>query len=346
MKFGLLFRVQDPPNAEHIGDRWQEALKTAQVAEESGFDGVFLPEHHMMPDGYLPSQWPVLGALAAVTERLELGTTVHLLPFEHPIHVAEHGAMVDILSGGRLRLGCGMGNFPEEFELYGLNPKTQVSRFEEAIQIVQRAWAGEKIDFEGKHFKIKGHISPLPVGAELWLGAMSEPGVRRAARFGCPWPTDPLHNVDVMKFWTDIYREAGEEYGTSDKLGVALLRDGWVADSLEEVEQVWWPCIRNEHWFYFEKVPRWVADREPFLADVKSEADFRFDRHRIDRLIVGSPEDCIESIRKFDEVLDLDYLIMSFRVAQGPSFEEELECIRRFGREVIPAFKSVAAATG
>ena len=165
MKFGLLFRVQDPPNAEHIGDRWQEALKTAQVAEESGFDGVFLPEHHMMPDGYLPSQWPVLGALAAVTERLELGTTVHLLPFEHPIHVAEHGAMVDILSDGRLRLGCGMGNFPEEFELYGLNPKTQVSRFEEAIDIVQRAWAGENIDHEGKHFKIKGHISPLPVGA-------------------------------------------------------------------------------------------------------------------------------------------------------------------------------------
>ena len=123
MKFGLLFRVQDPPNAEHIVDRWQEALETAKVAEESGFDGVFLPEHHMMPDGYLPSQWPVLGALAAVTERLEIGTTVHLLPFEHPIHMAEHGAMVDILSNGRLRLGVGMANFPEEFELFGLNPK-------------------------------------------------------------------------------------------------------------------------------------------------------------------------------------------------------------------------------
>ena len=79
MKFGLLFRVQDPPNAENIVGRWQEALETAKVAEESGFDGVFLPEHHMMPDAYLPSQWPVLGALAAITERLELGTTVHLL---------------------------------------------------------------------------------------------------------------------------------------------------------------------------------------------------------------------------------------------------------------------------
>jgi alkanesulfonate monooxygenase SsuD/methylene tetrahydromethanopterin reductase-like flavin-dependent oxidoreductase (luciferase family) len=346
MKFGLLFRVQDPPNAENIVGRWQEALETAKVAEESGFDGVFLPEHHMMPDAYLPSQWPVLGALAAITERLEIGTTVHLLPFEHPIHTAEHGAMVDVLSNGRLRLGVGMANFPEEFDLFGLEHKRQVSRFEEGIEIVQRAWAGEQLDFEGKHFKVKGQITPKPVGAELWIGAMSEPGVRRAARFGVRWPTDPLHNLDVMKYWADLYREAGIEYGTSDKLGVVLLRDGWVADSLDEVEKVWWPCIRSEHWFYFERVPRWVADREPFIADIKSEDDFKFEQHHIDRLIVGSPEDCIEKIRKFQEVLDPDYLVLSFRVALGPSFEEELECVRRFGREVIPAFKPMATTGG
>ena len=342
MKFGLLFRVQDPPNAENIVERWQQALEAAKVAEESGFDGLFVPEHHMMPDGYLPSVFPVLGALAAVTKRVDIGSTVHLLPFEHPVHVAEHGAMVDILSNGRLRLGCGMGNFPAEFELYGLNPKTQVSRFEESIDIVKRLWAGEEIDHEGKHFKIKGNLSPRPVGAELWLGAMSEPGVKRAARFGCKWPTDPLHNIDVMKYWTDLYREAGVEYGTSEDLGVVLLRDGWVADSLEEVERTWWPCIRNEHWFYFQQVPRWVAEREPFLEGIEREEDFVFDRHRIDRLIVGSPQDCIESIQKFKDALDMDYLITSFRVAEGPSFEEELECIRRFGKEVIPAFKPAA----
>lgn len=346
MKFGLLFRVQDPPDASNLVERWQQALQVAKLAEDVGFDGVFLPEHHMMPDGYLSSVWPVLGALAAVTERIELGTTVHLLPLDHPIHTAEAGAMVDTLSNGRLRLGVGMANFPQEFDLFGLNPKTQLSRFEEAIELVQRAWAGETIDFDGKRFKVKatGPITPRPVGAELWIGAMSEPGVRRAARFGCKWPTDPLHNVDVMKYWTDLYRAAGEEFGTSDKLGVCLLRDGWVADSLEEVERVWWPKIRNEHWFYFEQVPRWVAEREPFLEGVEKEEDFHFDRHRIDRLVVGSPQDCIESVRRFQEALDNEYLIMSFRVAQGPSFEEELECIRRFGEEVIPAFRTVGAA--
>jgi alkanesulfonate monooxygenase SsuD/methylene tetrahydromethanopterin reductase-like flavin-dependent oxidoreductase (luciferase family) len=347
MKFGLLFRVQDPPAGEHIGQRWDEALEVAKVAEDAGFDGLFLPEHHMMPDCYLSSVWPVLGALAAVTERVDIGTTVHLLPLEHPIHTAEHGAMVDLLSGGRLRLGIGMANFPQEFELFGIDPKRQRSRFEEAIEIVQRAWAGETVEFHGKHFDVKasGPITPKPTGAQLWMGAMSEPGVQRAARFGLPWATDPLHNMDVMKYWADLYREAAEEHGTTDKTSVVLLRDGWVADSLDEVDRTWWPCIRSEHWFYFEQVPRWVAEREPFLEGISKEEDFVFERHRHDRLIVGSPEDCIESIRAFEERLGMDYLVMSFRVAAGPSFEAELECIRRFGREVIPAFKRVEAAT-
>src|SRR4051794_9998043 len=162
MKFGLLFRVQDPPDASNLVERWQQALQVGQLAEEVGFDGLFLPEHHMMPDGYLSSVWPVLGALAGVTKTIELGTTVHLLPLHHPVDTAEAGAMVDVLSNGRLRLGVGMANFPQEFQLYGLNPKTQLSRFEEGIEIVQRAWAGETIDFEGKRFNVKaaGPITP------------------------------------------------------------------------------------------------------------------------------------------------------------------------------------------
>jgi alkanesulfonate monooxygenase SsuD/methylene tetrahydromethanopterin reductase-like flavin-dependent oxidoreductase (luciferase family) len=339
MKFGLLHKPMDPPDARNIRRRWQETLEAGRLAEEVGFDGLFMPEHHMMADGYPPSPWAALGAMAATTSRVDVGTTVHLLPFEHPIHVAEHAAMVDVLSSGRLKLGVGMANFPAEFELYGLDSKKQVSRFEEAIELVQRAWTGERIEHEGKHFKISGQITPVPENAELWIGAMSDPGVRRAAKFGCPWPTDPLHNIEVMKHWAGIYRDAADEFGTRDKTSVVLLRDGWVADSLEDVERDWWPVIRAEHWFYFEKVPRWVEEFEPFIASIKGEDDFHFDQHHVDRLIVGSPQDCIDKIAKFRDELDMDYLIMSFREPHGPDHDKELECIERFGKEVIPAFR-------
>lgn len=339
MKFGVLFRPQDPPNAENIVQRWQDTLTAAEAAERAGFDGVFLPEHHSMPDGYPPS--PIVGcaAIAGRTSRVEVGTTISLLPLYNPVQIAEQAALVDVISNGRMRLGCGLGNFEAEFNLFGLENKHQVSRFEEAIDLVQRAWAGEELDHHGRHFHAKGKITPAPVNAQLWLGAMSEPGVRRAAKFGVPWCTDPLHNIDVMKYWTDLYRSAGEEFGTSDNLELVLLRDGWVADDLDQVERDWWPCIRAEHWFYFSQVPRWVADREPFLKGVEKEDDFKFDRHRVDRLIVGSPSDCIESIRRFEQELHMSYLIMSFRVAAGPSLEKELECLERFGAEVIPAFR-------
>jgi alkanesulfonate monooxygenase SsuD/methylene tetrahydromethanopterin reductase-like flavin-dependent oxidoreductase (luciferase family) len=339
VKFGLLHRPQDPPAAEHIGRRWQETLTASEVAEKAGFDGLFVPEHHMMPDGYNPAPLVTCAAIAARTSRVDVGTTVFLLPFYNPIQVAEQAAMVDVISGGRMILGCGIGNFDPEFALYGLAKKQQGARFEEAIDLVQRAWAGEDIDHEGKHFSAKGKISPLPANPRLWLGAMSEVGVRRAARFGCPWPTDPLHNIAVMKEWAGQYRAAGEEFGTSDKLSIALLRDGWVADDLDAVERDWWPHIRFEHWFYFSQIPRWVLDHEPLLQGVEKEEDFRFENHRIDRLIVGSPEDCIQGIRAFQEAVGNEYLIMSFRVAHGPSHEKELECIERFGREVIGPYR-------
>ena len=99
MKFGLLFRAQDPPDASNLTRRWQDILEAGQLAEEVGFDGLFLPEHHMMDDGYVPAPLVGLGALAAVTKRVDLGTTIMLLPFYNPVQVAEHAAMVDVISG-------------------------------------------------------------------------------------------------------------------------------------------------------------------------------------------------------------------------------------------------------
>ena len=334
MKFGMLFHPQDPPDARNLTQRWREVLKAGQVAEEAGFDGLFLPEHHMMDDGYPPAPLMGLAALAAVTERVDLGTTIMLLPLYNPVQVAEHFAMLDVISGGRGILGVGIANFAPEFELFGRSKEDQVQLFEEGIELVRRLWTGEEVEFESRLNRVKGKVRPIPQNPRLWMGAMSFAGVRRAARFGAPWPTDPLHNIHVIKEWTDAYRAAAAEHGTEDRISLTLKRAGWVADTLEEVEEVWWPCIRADHWFYFEKVPRWVADREPFLRDVKSEADFHFRNHLIDRFVVGNEDQCLETVMEFEDAVQNDYLILTFRASTGPSHECELECIRRFGNVI------------
>jgi alkanesulfonate monooxygenase SsuD/methylene tetrahydromethanopterin reductase-like flavin-dependent oxidoreductase (luciferase family) len=340
MKFGLHFMAVAHPDGSWVVERWEQLQEATRVAESVGFEMVSLPEHHMFPDGHVASPWAALGALAAQTEKVELCTAVHLLPFEHPIHVAEHSAMVDILSNGRMRLGCGLANFEPEFAYFGLEKREQVSRFEEAVDLVRRAWAGEDLDHAGKHFDVKGKMTPQPVSPQLWLGGMSDPGVRRAARLGAPWITDPLHNIDVLEAWADVYREEGEARGTSDDLELILMRDAWIGDSLDQIEREWWPFVQEDHWFYFQKVPRFVADREPFLNDVTSSADFKFANHHRNRMVVGDAEACIAEIREFRERLGNERLILRARMPSGPDFEHELEAIRRFGTEVIPAFNS------
>ena len=341
MKFGIQFSPQDPPDGRNLTRRWREVLAAGRLAEEVGFDGLFLPEHHMMDDGYPPAPLIGLAALAGVTERVDLGTAIMLLPFYNPVQVAEHAAMVDVISGGRMILGVGIANFQPEFELFGKDAADQVQLFEEGVELVQRLWTGEDVDFESRLNRVKGRIRPIPVNPRLWMGAMSFPGVRRAARYGVPWPADPLHNIHVIKDWADAYRAEAAKLGTSEKISLSLMRAGWVADSLDEVEEVWWPCIRADHWFYFEKIPRWVADREPFLRDVTSEAAFLFRNHQIDRLVVGDPQPCLETILRFEDEVQNDYLILMFRFPNGPSHEQELRCIERFGKEVISEYRKL-----
>jgi alkanesulfonate monooxygenase SsuD/methylene tetrahydromethanopterin reductase-like flavin-dependent oxidoreductase (luciferase family) len=338
MRFGFLIRPQDPPTGERANERWHEMLASAQLAERVGFDGVFLAEHHGMPDWAQSSPWGALGAIAATTERVEIGTTVHVLPLQNPFSVAEHAASVDVISGGRLRLGVGVGFVAEEAELYGLDPALRNERFEEGIEIVQRLWAGETLDHQGGQYSVKGACYPRPLGAELWVGGMSGPGARRAGRLGLPWPTGLVHGVGVMSYLTTEYRRSAAEAGHADKAKVCLLRDAWVADSLDEVEQTWWPHARAEHFWLFSHLPNWVASREPYDNSV-AEDDFNFAQHHVDRLIVGSPQDCIDKIRRFQEECDMDYLILSFRQGSGPEAKAEAEAIRRFGEEVIPAFR-------
>ncbi len=156
MKFGILFRIQDPPKGEHIGRRMRETIRASQIAEEAGFDGVFLPEHHMMDDGYLPNPFPLLGALAAVTERIHIGTTIHLLPFYNPVQTAEASAVVDQISGGRLRLGVGIGNFEPEFELMGLEKKGPGWSIHRGHRTGQGSMDRRVIRLPGKVFPRKG----------------------------------------------------------------------------------------------------------------------------------------------------------------------------------------------
>jgi probable F420-dependent oxidoreductase len=168
-----------------------EVLEAARKAEAAGIDGLFAGDHVTFygtgNDGLIN-----LAAVAAVTERVQLTTSVYLLALRHPTPVALQCAMLDQLSRGRFILGVGIGGEdPSEWWASGVNPKTRARRTDEALQILRSLWTQEETTFEGKHFKLdKVRMQPKPFredGIPINIGGRSDAALRRTARYGDAW---------------------------------------------------------------------------------------------------------------------------------------------------------------
>ena len=113
VKVGYQFDFRNPPGSGlSFAELYRDMFRQAERAEELGFDSLWLTEHHFTDDGYLPSMIPMASALAARTQRVTIGTYVLLVPFYHPVKLAEDAAVTDVISNGRLRLGFGLGYRP------------------------------------------------------------------------------------------------------------------------------------------------------------------------------------------------------------------------------------------
>lgn len=162
------------------GADYRDAVPLAVAAEEAGFDSFWVSEHHGMPDGYLPSPLTLLAALAPVTSRIELGTGVLLAPLHHPLRIAEDAAVVDLLSGGRLVLGLGLGYAAAEYAAFGVDPATRGARLEALVRALRTAWTGGPVrcDVLGLH---GARVTPVPRRSiPIWLGGYAARAVRRA----------------------------------------------------------------------------------------------------------------------------------------------------------------------
>ncbi|MDP3767864.1 MAG: TIGR03619 family F420-dependent LLM class oxidoreductase [Dehalococcoidia bacterium] len=169
----------------------EQVLDAARQAEEAGIDGLFAGDHVTFygagNDGLIN-----LAAVAAVTQRLQLMTSVYLLALRHPTPVALQCAMIDQLSDGRLVLGVGIGGEDEnEWWACGIDPKTRARRTDEALQVLRSLWTQEETTFEGTYFQLnKVRMQPKPFrdeGVPIHVGGRSDAALRRTARYGDAW---------------------------------------------------------------------------------------------------------------------------------------------------------------
>src|ERR1700682_1074279 len=144
VKVGYQLDFRNPPESKlSFRELYDASLAQVAAAESLGFDSIWITEHHLPDDGYLPALMPAAAAIAARTTRVTIGTYVLLAPFYHPLKLAEDAAFVDVLSHGPLRLGIGLGYRAEEFEGFGVPRAEWLGRGRAATERMESARAGE-----------------------------------------------------------------------------------------------------------------------------------------------------------------------------------------------------------
>lgn len=239
---GFLFPFRNPDfNQRSWTDLYREDLDLAVECERLGFDHVWLTEHHFIEDGYSPALMPIASTLAGLTSRIRIGTFVLLLPLHDTVRIAEDVATADIISGGRIDLGVGLGYRVGEFEGTGVPLRERGARFSEQLPLLRRLLDGETVDFEGRFHNLKGARIMPPAQQQpvpLWVGARGDKALDRAARLGC-------HLAGVSSEHRLRYREALSRHGRDpDAYDVCQMVLVYVAETRE---QAWAEAARPVH---------------------------------------------------------------------------------------------------
>ncbi len=218
--------------------RARDLLAMAVVADEAGFDAIWLGEHIVLPVGYsaehptagtaahrisgpivkadteLLDPWVQLGAVAGATARLHLATGIYLLPLRHPLITARSAHTLQEASGGRLRLGIGAGWLTEEFAALAVPFEERYGRLVETIEIVRAAWAGGPFDYHGKHFSFDlVELSARPVHVPLIMGGNTPRALKRAALLGDGWFSSGTPSFDDARRLRDALLDLRGRHG-------------------------------------------------------------------------------------------------------------------------------------
>lgn len=287
------------------------ARQQARSAEAQGFDSLWVGDHVAF---HVPiaDSLTLLAFAAGVTERITLGTAVYLLPLRHPTLIAKTTATLDLLSGGRLVLGVGVGGeFPPEFGAVEVPVAERGSRADEAITVVRRHWSEERVAHEGRHFRFGAvNVAPKPPRIPpIWVGGRAAAAMRRAGRAGDGYISHmcaPEQYAKNLALVADTARDAGR----SD---IAFTPAAFLFTFLEDRYEV-------------------AHEKASGLLGMIYARDFRDAAKKY--CLLGRPEDCLEQMSAFAKAGCRHFILAP--LSEPGAFAE------RAAREMLPSVRSLA----
>jgi alkanesulfonate monooxygenase SsuD/methylene tetrahydromethanopterin reductase-like flavin-dependent oxidoreductase (luciferase family) len=342
---------------------YDEELRLGDLIEPLGFDAIWTVEHHHTPYTMIPNPTMLLAYYAGRTRRVDMGTMVIVLPWHHPLHVAENVALLDVLlQGRRLYVGFGRGASAKEFDPLGISMGTSRERFMEALEIVRLGLTRERFSYQGTHWQIpETSIRPRPRSSDLLE--------RMYCSWGSPQTLPIAANAGLgmlfipMKPW-EAYRQDMEDFNA------IRAANGWpplqpivvcwvyCAEDPAEAQATAWTYMGN----YWDSAGRHYGFASPdafkgirgyehyqHLAEqhAQLEAGDIYARFA-ETQVYGTPEQCIEKLTRIQRITNAAEFVGVFRYGGLPADKAE-RSMRLFAERVLPALhalETVPVSTG
>jgi alkanesulfonate monooxygenase SsuD/methylene tetrahydromethanopterin reductase-like flavin-dependent oxidoreductase (luciferase family) len=343
MRFSL-FSVLDyyQGRSPTLSTLYAQLLDQIVEAERLGFDAYWIGEHH----GYLspqhalvcPNPAIVLTAAAQRTQRIGLNTAIANLSLRHPLLLAEDYALLDLLSQGRLGLGIGRGSYAHEFAAFGQNREASRDRFAESWEIIQQAWRGETVTFQGRYYQIAGFkLNVLPVQNPLpryWFSVMRAESFTALGRAAQPIITLPHLSSDGLPTLAKLAQAYRQHYltatGNASQYELPLIFFTCVAPSRVEAQQQGKEAMLH------------------YLVHQHQGIDVRHAHHQVQQLEerqqlwFGTPDDLIAWIEQYQAHADSRHFVfwLDFGGMQLASVQRSLQML---AQEVMPHFRVQAS---
>jgi len=337
----------DPELARRV---YVEHLEEWTEAERLGYDAVFLTEHHFTAYNLLPSPNVMLAALAARSTEIRLGIMVNVVPFHQPLRLAEEGAMLDVLSGGRLEFGVGRGIDYQEVVKLRMDYDELRPRFQEGVELILKAWTEAEFEHAGTYYDVgRTAIYPRPLQQPhppVWVAAESPATIEWTAAQGFGMGTLFLP-TGMVREKLDLYLEAGGRAGHElTPAHFMLVRNCYVAPTDEEAMADAAPAFAHQLLLFknaamppdLSLLPdSYAFHREAFRAFEAPPESFE-DVVEAGLVLCGSPETVRRQLAEQIDAVGMGQVGLWFAFG-NLSHEKVMRSLRLFAGEVMPTLR-------
>jgi alkanesulfonate monooxygenase SsuD/methylene tetrahydromethanopterin reductase-like flavin-dependent oxidoreductase (luciferase family) len=337
MQFGLFGAAQAQRGGPDVDSAagFRDFIEYIVEAEALGFHSSFIVEHHFTGFGQVSATLNLLTWIGARTRTLRLGTAVIVLPWHNPVLLAEQAATLDLLSGGRLDFGIGKGYRHNEFVGFGVPMEQAGPRFEEAIDVITRAWtSNERFTFEGRYWRFQDIVVEPPTTQRphppFWQAAGHPDSIRRVAARGHNLLLDQFASMAETGHRLAIYRAAMQANGLGfDPSQVGVARAFFVARDEAEKQAALDRRIAGQRRLH-------AISQRPDGNNTASIMAFSDTREASEEsALYGNPDQIARKLETLRE-MGVEYVLLN---GGGTSREN----LRRFAKEVMPAFRTEPA---